>query len=450
MSNIDHSAILRLYGALIDVYYVLLALNLKVIRPLKIMFKGHELEIPVELAIFAKAVHEAEKYLRQLERILMNPSRILEEKIVISNTVEGTLNIPLTSKYLSRGIRLVAYSKRKLTYASPENLLLKAFYLRLYKDIEQLKDKLVGLGYDKSRVLELYAKKLIDNIEAFTKRLNKVGRLSILKEIVVEPRLLKCNELRHLAKVVLRRRHKLYHEIARQAIEYCMQIPKVELISKSIKENILEGQKLGLWDYKLYEVYSYYIVAVSLENILGTKTQMTLINRTLIYRLGNSKYQLLYDEPVECSSWLGHGKLIVDSAVQQEITPGRPDISLVKTRETDSENKVLIVIDAKYTKSYSYISQSRYKILGYQNEYNTRLGALIFSPSVLVDSEIQDQEDMDFKNVLIEVISRGGGKIVNDKYKLYLIPIDPQPYEKTISSKSYQLLLEALKESLKT
>ncbi len=46
MSNIDHSAILRLYGALIDVYYVLLALNLKVIRPLKIMFKGHELEIP--------------------------------------------------------------------------------------------------------------------------------------------------------------------------------------------------------------------------------------------------------------------------------------------------------------------------------------------------------------------------------------------------------------------
>ncbi len=148
----------------------------------------------------------------------MNPSGILEEKIVISNTVEGTLNIPLTSKYLSRGIRLVAYSKRKLTYASPENLLLKAFYLRLYRDIEQLKDKLVGLGYDKSRVLELYAKKLMDNIEAFTKRLNKVGRLSILKEIVVEPRLLKCNELRHLAKVVLRRRHKLYHEIARQAI----------------------------------------------------------------------------------------------------------------------------------------------------------------------------------------------------------------------------------------
>ena len=455
MSSKPLGELLELYGVLIDTYYVLLALDIQVIRPLSIRYKGYEIEIPVELAVFAKAVHTAGNYLKNIERILVSPSRILEEEHGISNIVEGAINIPLTSHYIGRGIRLIAYSKRKLTYASPENLLLKAFYLRLYEDVKQLEENLQTLGETSNRVLRVYAGKLVEDIESFTRRMNSVNRLSIMREIVVEPKLTRCHELVRLAKIVLRRRHRLYHEVARQALEYCSQVPRVEVIAKNIAENIVEKQRLGLWDYKLYEVYTYYITAIILTHLLESMglREIYLMNRTLVYKLDGKEYRLLYDEPIKCSSWLEHGKLLVDSISPRKVSPGRPDISLVEVeeyRKSLEKPRVLIVMDSKYTTGYDYISQSRYKILGYQNEYNTRYGALIFSPSKLVDTEVCDQEDEDFKDILTEVIDKGGGVIVDDKHKIYFIPLDPQPYINATTSKSYQLLLEALKESLET
>ncbi|RLE83380.1 MAG: hypothetical protein DRJ67_12275 [Thermoprotei archaeon] len=130
-----------------------------------------------------------------------------------------------------------------------------------------------------------------------------------------------------------------------------------------------------------------------------------------------------------------------NGAERGRIPPGRPDVTLAV------ETRPLMVLDAKYTKDYAYLSQARYKILGYLNEYNVKIGAIAYDPTRLKDTKIVEEEDREFMTTLKEVTSRGGAVIEDEEAHIYLLPLKPSTWSEVKNSRAYSLTVAMLREA---
>jgi len=440
MSPSEEFAILT--ESLLDSLYVLLSLSrVESFAPTVIKYRGQKLAVPSNVVVMLKVATQLSSFIAELRRVLLSPARMLQEEVVIGREVKGPLHLPLTVQLRGRGLQLVAYRQRRLTLSSPENILLKLFLRRLLTDTEHALRDLESIRIEGSegRVLVLggFLLKLERQLDSLRKKLESIDGLPFIREISTKDLKPDDQTLLKLSQVVLRRGMQGYRRLAALVQRYLKEKLDVRLVGDDVEQ--YRHLAVAIKPYKLYEVFTYYATAVALVEALRSPASIAMSGSIIEVRVpGRAEYTLLYDEPIPERSWLHLGKVRFDGVERRRVPPGRPDVTLLL------EKNPLLVLDAKYTESYEYISQSRYKILGYLDEYSLNVGALVYDPNRL-SKEPVDEEDVEFSSLLGEA-SRYGGAVLEDANKrVYLIPLKPANWSELSRTRAYALVVDMIK-----
>jgi len=435
-----------LIAALMDLYYIILDLGAIVYEPTRILAKGYEVILPSNFVKCTLLVKGIANVLKEVWKAVYSPTRALIEELRISNTVEGMLDIPLTSRLLGQGLLLVASRKRKLTLESIENIFLKAFLKKLETDVEQLLAEIDSLTYEDTiyeEVFKAFTEDLKKKLAMIKEDVKRINQRTFMKYIRINERLLEDRALKRLAWKVLERNIYPYNVIASRALDY-IRTNVLALMTKYEEEtNNIRQAKLGLWDYKLYEVYTYYVVTYTFAKTFDARLISMWKDETLI-SLKSKEVKITYDKTPECKSWVSHGKYRVFNGNKISIPAGRPDIAVHVNDEITS------VCDAKYRASAVEISQSRFKILGYMHEFDASIGVLIFDPGH-VETDKTDHVDREIRETIgfIGTAKEHGGIVVEDANKiLYIVALEPKLHTKLLESKEYRVLEDMVKKSI--
>ena len=451
-----YSHLKLLTEALIDLYYVILSLRAYVIEEPRVLLRGYKINLPLDLIRHAKILKDFGKFLEDLLLILQSPSRIVVEELKVSNTVEGRLDIPLTSRLLGSGLTLIATRRRRLAFESLENILVKAFLLKVKNDIDKMIEYLRNFTCN-DIVYSVLFKSLTSGLDrellCITNKINKVLNLTFLRFVKVEQYLLEDRALRRLALKVAERRVEPYYSMALRVLEYLRE-NTVWVLSRIVEERVRDVEKLGLkfWDYKLYEVYVYFTLLYTflreLEFQRGWAGPLKVFADEAQYDVGFGDIVVTYDKAPVCKSWISHGRVCILNDGRIDIPSSRPDFT-IQVRMLNGTEKIIAVGDAKYRVSSRELSQSRFKILGYMHEYNVPIGALFFDPSLIEFCEDDDKEVGDHIQFMRE-LSKTGGAIIMDKNRIFFIaPLKPMKINDLIESNTYPLLQIFVNSTLK-
>lgn len=429
---------------IIELYYLLLKLGAIVHEPTRIEAKGYEVALPSELIKCTWILRRIANVLREAWKAIYSPTRTLVEELKISRNIEGRIDVPLTSRLMGQGMLLVASRKRKLALESIENIFLKAFITRLGRDIGEMLERINCFKCGDSVYEEVFKSSVESIVKELDKIRNGIRRISertFMKYIGVKPFLLEDRALKKLAWKVLERNIYPYNVVALYALDY-VGTNMLALLTKYVrKARDIEGLKLKLWDYKLYEVYTYYVINYVIAKSPNIHSIDMWKNETHI-SLKNGEVRVTYDKVPECKSWVSHGKHYVFNGGKVVIPAGRPDIVI------HVNDIVVSVCDAKYRVSASELSQSRFKILGYMHEYNAPLGALFFDPNHVLSEETIDGEIRENMEFIRETI-KYGGVIVEDQNKtLYIVALKPKPHSELLESREYRVLESMVEKAL--
>ena len=271
------------------------------------------------------------------------------------------------------------------------------------------------------------------------KTLRKLRTLPLVREIHAGTLSFDDKTLLKYSHVVLRRGVRTYRRLATLVQRYVREKISIELARRDVKQYTHLATRIE--PYKLYEVFTYYVTAVVLVEILYGSIITVLGDTIKIRTLDGTEYLIFYDKSIPERSWLHAGKVRFDKVERKKVPAGRPDVTLLL------ETKPLLVLDAKYTKSYEYLSQARYKILGYLNEYGTNVGAIVYDPDILAERPV-DEEDLEFSGVLEEANKYDGAIIENANKCIYLLPLRPLAWEKLTRTRAYDLFVNMIKYSL--
>jgi len=433
-----------LTDAMLESLYVLLSLaRIENFTPTEIKYGGKALQVPSNIPLMLKIASQITEFIEKLYRVLASPSRLLMEEISIGEEIKGALYIPLTVQLRGRGQQLIAYKRRRLTLNSPENLLLKLFLKRLIRDAETVLNSLNNLKTQKqcpqTEILEKYIARLEKQIKTMRNKLEAIERLPLVREISTKNLEPTDRNLLKLSRIVLRRRIKEYRSLAHTVNRYVKEKFNVKLLRKDYE--LAEHLAATIQPYKLYEVYTYYVTAVALVETLRPPILLNARQNIIeVKPQGRTRYKLLYDKPISEKSWLHMGKARFNGVKERTVPPGRPDISLL------IENEPALVLDAKYSESLEYISQARYKILGYLNEYNLQTGGLIYDPDRL-NGEPADEEDIEFSSLLKEVNKHEGAVLEDSDKRIYLLPLKTASWTEIKRTRTYTLIKNMLTET---
>ena len=431
--------------SLLDSLYVLLSISrVESFTPTVVKCRGQRLAVPSNVAMMLKVATQLSNFISELRRILLSPARMLEEEVVIGREVRGSLHLPLTTQLRGRGLQLVAYRRRRLTLSSPENILLKLFLRRLLADTELVLRDLESIrsGEPEGRglVLSRFLHRLEGQLDHLRRKLKSIESLPFVREISTKGLEPSDQALFKLSRVVLRRGARGYRRLAALVQGYLRERLDVELVSNDVER--CQHLAVAIRPYKLYEVFTYYTTAVALVEALGMPASVAVSRSAIRVRVPRgARYTLLYDEPIPERSWLHLGKVRVNEVKGGRVPPGRPDVTLLL------ETEPLLVLDAKYTESFEYISQSRYKILGYLNEYSLSVGALVYDPDRL-SREAVDEEDVEFSSLLREANRHGGAVLEDADRRIYLIPLRPASWSELSRTRTYALVIDMIRETL--
>jgi len=444
----DHYKHLKLLTeVLIDLYYVILSLGAYVIQEPRVLLRGHKIHLPLNLVRHARILKDFGKFLENLLLILQSPSRIVIEELKVSNVLEGRLDIPLTSRLLGSGLTLVASRRRRLSFESLENILVKAFLLRVRDDIDKMVKYLKDFSCN-DIVYNILFKSLTAGLDrklaGISSKINKVLDLTFLRFVKVERYLLEDCALRKLALKVAERRVEPYYSMALRVLDYLRE-DTVWILSKIVEERAKSVEKLGLkfWDYKLYEVYVYFTLLYTFLRELESRGRQVITLRVLAdeaqYDVGFGDIIVTYDKTPICKSWISHGRVCILDDGRVDVPSSRPDFT-IQIRMINGFEKVIAIGDAKYRISSRELSQARFKILGYMYEYNVPIGALFFDPTLIEFHEDDDKEIGDHIQFMRE-LSKTSGAIIMDKNRmLFIAPLKPMKLNDLIESNIYPLL----------
>ena len=426
---------------MLDALYTLISMaRLTSFTPTVVKYAGYRLQVPSNIVMMLRLASQVTNLISTLYVILASPARALEEELVLGRELAGPLHLPLTVQLRGRGLQAVAYKRRTLTLTSPENILLKLFLLRLATDAERLLEELERLRRGKSLLMEAILERLRRQLEQLARRIRLLLETPLMREIHVGPLAPDDATLLKYSKVVLRRGKRRYRKLAIMAQSYVSRGLDIRLIQQDMLAS--EQIAVSIEAYKLYEVFTFYVTALALLDALPGPTWVTVTESSINVAVPGRIYRVLYDEPIPQMSWLHSGTVRYNGAERGRIPPGRPDVTLAV------ETRPLMVLDAKYTKDYAYLSQARYKILGYLNEYNVKIGAIAYDPTRLKDTKIVEEEDREFMATLKEVTSRGGAVIEDEEAHIYLLPLKPSTWNEVRSNRAYSLTVAMLREAM--
>ena len=173
--------------------------------------------------------------------------------------------------------------------------------------------------------------------------------------------------------------------------------------------------------WKLYELYILFLLLKALVNLLRSRN-INFDDRKVIIQYDDRRKLLTiyWGKPLDTSNISLIKTLdnkIIDSDMIKRIR-GRPDISI------EIQNKVSIVLEAKFTKNPSYLTQSRFKVMAYMYEYGVDMGILAF-PGISRNKQLDEEEAETFQ--LMKKAENADGVVIqlSNGSKLYLLPIIP-------------------------
>lgn len=445
LEEFERRDIKNLLTILIELYYVILNLNPIIHGYTKVNLKGYEATLPMEFIRTTLLLRRIATILKEAWKAVYSPTRVLIEELKTSNIVEGRIDIPLTSKLMGQGLLLVASRKTKLALESIENIFLKAFLKRLERDAEKFLISIDNFSCKDTVYEEVFkacTENVRENLKRILKNVKEICEKTFLKHIRVKPNIIEDRGLKRLSWKVFERKIYPYSSIAFLALEY-VKTNILTLLTKYVrKAREISNFKLGLWDYKLYEIYTYYVITyvtaktLNIHQILMFKDEILLLSK-------NYEVRIIYDKVPKCRSWVAHGKHIVYNSNGVAVPAGRPDVVI------QLGNNVISVCDAKYRVSMKELSECRFKILGYMHEYSSVTGALIFDPLHIIHSytvDIEVEENIEFlKNIMGHK-----GVIIEDENKtLYIVPLEPKPPVELVKSREYRIIEDMVKKSVK-
>ncbi len=426
----------KLTAALTELYYIILSLNPIVHENTRILAKGFEIKLPLDLIRTTLLVRKLAEILKEIWKAIYMPSRMLIEELRISNTVEGRIDVPLTSRLIGQGQLLIASRKRRLSLEAIENIFLKAFLKRLEKDAEKFLDSVGNVRCGDivyEEVFKAFTENVREKLLTIRKNIRELEKKTFLKHIDVRENLVEDRGLERLAWKVLERNMYPYNSIARWTLKY-VKTNMLALLTKYIKgAKEISDLKLGLWDYKLYEVYTYYVVTYlvaktfNIQSIVMWKDEVLLSSRKV-------EVKISYDKTPECKSWIAHGKHYVLNHDKIKVPPGRPDITVYINEQVSS------VCDAKYRVSTKELSESRFKVLGYMHEYSAPIGVLFFDPNHVKNSSSIDKEVEETIEFINKAVNYGGIIVEDENKALHIIALEPKPFAKLRESREYRVL----------
>ena len=271
------------------------------------------------------------------------------------------------------------------------------------------------------------------------REIRRIIEKNFLKHVKVSKHFVSYSTIKRFAYRVLERGIYPYSKIAQLALEYLRENTLALLSRYEANAEVLRDLKLRLWDYKLYEVYVFYVMTYAILQELLKEKSVPLIaglysNEALItVNLGN-KIKVLYDRSIPCSSWISHGKYSIFNGDEINIPSGRPDITI------QISSSVIAVCDAKYRISAAELSEARFKVLGYMHEYSAPIGVLVFDPQHLMSKEVLDEEIREDIELMDRIRKYRGILIENKNKSFYIVALSPVRHTELIETREYRLL----------
>ena len=306
----------------------------------------------------------------------------------------GSLNIGLTIPVYSAN--LVAYFTYTEGYNAPEYSILGYLLRRIYSIIKLKKEE-----YSVRPEIKFF-----DFLPAFDKYLSILERL---KEEFPEG---------------------YYRDPVYTDPEWLLKVFKAYFLLKGLEEVRLgfrgeaNERVIELIKWRLYELYTFYLVARFLESKGYTIKRE---KRRYVAVKGDKTLELIFNSTLP-SSRLKR----VDDLSEIGKYEGRPDIS-IKGRGKP------IIFECKYSGNVGYITMGRFKVMAYTYEYDPLVSVLVY-PGI-EDYYPYDEEDEATRSLDMEVKKRGG--LLDFEYnghKIYMMILDPKDKDEENLNKISKIL----------
>ncbi|QXJ28699.1 Uncharacterized protein J5U23_01568 [Saccharolobus shibatae B12] len=186
-------------------------------------------------------------------------------------------------------------------------------------------------------------------------------------------------------------------------------LEEIRVGTKSPEKKVNEKELIKFVMWKLYELYTFYLVAKYLES-KGYRIEKK--GDEYIAVRGEKRLRLIFNAPLQQSSLKR-----VDEENDIERYKGRPDISILQNRP--------IIFECKYSSRISYITTGRFKIMAYTYEYDPLVSVLVYPG--LEDQGINFDSEDSATRKLDETVKKRHGILDfwYNNHLLYMAIIDP-------------------------
>jgi len=389
----------------------------------------------VSSIIERRVVEQLNSLIREAERMhLFERFYDLESSWEVRGSIVWQLSMQRLARFEPPLQRVMVRDPR-----SPENMLLVAA-LRLAKSIINEAEALINafsntvsnmlntvFDTGSRRVLLLsVVEDLRECIERFKQRIDELQRRPLLRAVSASMKR-PCRLVKTLRREIERRMW--VPRWVKELLKLIDTITEIRRELEELKTVILHrggsemktlSAVIRYWAWRLYELYVALLILDTLKS-LGAEIVGRDLRRVLVV-FRNSVFSIYLGSQLSNSRisraearWLENGEVPRDVL---EKCRGRPDIAMVSARP-------LLVVEAKFSRSPSYLSAARFKIMAYAYEYEPYAAILAF-PGVSSRVIAVDREDEETIELLREAEKRNG--IVMDLRngsKLCVVPITP-------------------------
>ncbi|RZN61975.1 hypothetical protein [Candidatus Methanodesulfokora washburnensis] len=379
------------------------------------------------------AVYDLSYVVREILRRIQ--VELFEELEISRGSARGRVITGLVAKHLPVAIPV---KRTKLRLETPANLLLAATLAEIHARLLELISHLQQTKLEPKILGELAERRLRDLIG----RCEYLLYEPVLRPLLARARLIAADnrsltELEKTVSIDALRRPREYRAYLRLLKLRKHLRKKLHLLKEEITKL---GEKLCIGELsldKLYELYGFTLLLKALvEELKLTNGDVTEDERALIFELKNgSNVRVYYNVlPNDVESRLARSKAegLIDGELARELVRrlhGIPDTVIIKNSNGEKRK---FLVEYKYTRSYNYLVQARFKVLAYLYEFNADCAVLV-APTPRVE-EGGDEETSLHKGFYSEIAKYQGATIWIDSNGKVLAVIYADPNENAVDS----------------
>ena len=419
----------------------------KLDRRLRLRNVDSDIIIGGDVAAAFKFLHTLGELSTIIREILRRMSAIVIEELGISGSARGRIAVRLASKYLPMALPVY---RTKLELETPANLLLAATLIELRNQLRELVERLPSAH----PLLELLRESAVENLRELMLVCEYLLYEPVLKSLLVKAQLIAGNP---------RRLEELEREVELEALRrprelraYLRLLELRKLLGKDLQLLREEVEELGktltlsLSFNKLYELYGLSLLLIALVEVLRPKRIKVACNERELRLYSNlGTVSVFYNAlPESLESRVARAKAmgLIDGELGKEISAklrGLPDTVVVRVQGNDGRS-TLLLLDYKYTRNYSYLSQARFKMLAYLYEFNVNYGVVV-APRPQEGGE-EDDEAYEHKGFYDKIAEYQGAYILIDNNGKVLAIVYADPCKDAVESsvKALKVIIKLL------